>query len=258
MARPMQTLAVLHGALWTADPWYKRSWFIWPQAASLVLAAWLIFGGAGYHTPGKSPWAPVQQSQNAWSLARSASGIVLSGDDLVATAPSSPSFYYYNSFSVVQRSDKRAFQITVRNDVKPGGENVGVGIANAKASVSGPPVNGARYIGIDTNGIALYDDGTVWLNGKKTVTSLTFATGDFVSICVDVPSRLIWFQVNGKGPWNGNERADPAAAKGGISFSQLGGGGIFAALSLVNTSSVKANFTSLAALPSGFKPWGAK
>jgi TPR repeat protein len=36
--------AALHIAFWQYDPWYRRAWFIWPQAAALLLAGWLLAG----------------------------------------------------------------------------------------------------------------------------------------------------------------------------------------------------------------------
>jgi tetratricopeptide (TPR) repeat protein len=34
----------LHSAFWQYDPWYRRAWFVWPQALAALLAAWLIAG----------------------------------------------------------------------------------------------------------------------------------------------------------------------------------------------------------------------
>ena len=34
--------AALHVAFWQYDPWYRRAWFFWPQAAAILLASWLI------------------------------------------------------------------------------------------------------------------------------------------------------------------------------------------------------------------------
>ena len=36
--------AALHIAFWQYDPWYRRAWFIWPQAAAILLACWLLAG----------------------------------------------------------------------------------------------------------------------------------------------------------------------------------------------------------------------
>jgi TPR repeat protein len=34
--------AALHAAFWQYDPWYRRAWFVWPQATATLLAGWLI------------------------------------------------------------------------------------------------------------------------------------------------------------------------------------------------------------------------
>ena len=39
-----------HAASWHSDKWYRRAWYIWPQAISLLLVGWL-FAGAPI------PWA---------------------------------------------------------------------------------------------------------------------------------------------------------------------------------------------------------
>ena len=33
-----------HAALWQTDRWYRRAWYIWPQAISLLLIGWLFVG----------------------------------------------------------------------------------------------------------------------------------------------------------------------------------------------------------------------
>jgi hypothetical protein len=34
--------AALHIAYWRYDPWYRRAWFVFPQAAALLLVGWLL------------------------------------------------------------------------------------------------------------------------------------------------------------------------------------------------------------------------
>ena len=36
--------AALHIAFWQYDPWYRRAWFVWPQATAILLAGWLLVG----------------------------------------------------------------------------------------------------------------------------------------------------------------------------------------------------------------------
>lgn len=32
----------LHMAFWQYDPWYRRAWLVWPQAAAILFASWLL------------------------------------------------------------------------------------------------------------------------------------------------------------------------------------------------------------------------
>src|SRR5215470_6802757 len=34
--------AALHIAFWQYDSWYRRAWFIWPQAVAVIFASWLL------------------------------------------------------------------------------------------------------------------------------------------------------------------------------------------------------------------------
>lgn len=40
--RVVSQTAALHTAFWQYDPWYRRAWFIWPQAVAFLLAGWLL------------------------------------------------------------------------------------------------------------------------------------------------------------------------------------------------------------------------
>ncbi len=42
MKRIVSQTAALHIAFWQYDPWYRRAWFIWPQAIAILLAVWLL------------------------------------------------------------------------------------------------------------------------------------------------------------------------------------------------------------------------
>ena len=42
MRRVVGQTAALHIAFWQYDPWYRRAWFIWPQAVAFLLAGWLL------------------------------------------------------------------------------------------------------------------------------------------------------------------------------------------------------------------------
>jgi TPR repeat protein len=54
--------AALHIAFWQYDPWYRRAWFVWPQAAAILLAGWLL-ADRGALPVGK--WATPADCSNA-------------------------------------------------------------------------------------------------------------------------------------------------------------------------------------------------
>lgn len=42
MKRVVSQTAALHIAFWQYDRWYRRAWFIWPQAIAILLAVWFL------------------------------------------------------------------------------------------------------------------------------------------------------------------------------------------------------------------------
>lgn len=44
MKRVVSQIVALHVAFWQYDPWYRRAWFIWPQAIAILLVIWLLAG----------------------------------------------------------------------------------------------------------------------------------------------------------------------------------------------------------------------
>src|SRR5215831_11390740 len=56
--------AALHIAFWQYDPWYRRAWFIGPQAIAFLLASWLL-ADKGVLQTGK--WAKPADCSNASS-----------------------------------------------------------------------------------------------------------------------------------------------------------------------------------------------
>ena len=54
-----------HAASWHSDKWYRRAWYIWPQAISLLLVGWLFAGAllklAEPEKPPEPPWAEPEK-----------------------------------------------------------------------------------------------------------------------------------------------------------------------------------------------------
>ncbi len=62
--------AALHVAFWQFDPWYRRAWFVWPQAFAALLAGWLLAGRLPQIVSG--PWAKAANCAAAASAANCA------------------------------------------------------------------------------------------------------------------------------------------------------------------------------------------
>lgn len=71
MSSRLSRLAAAHGLNWAFDPRYKWAWYVWPQAASVVAAAWLLAGSpsvspvASWGKPAENFGAQVDQLRDA-------------------------------------------------------------------------------------------------------------------------------------------------------------------------------------------------
>lgn len=63
-------LASAHGQNWSSDPRYRWAWYIWPQAASVVAAVWLLMGAPG--APNANWSQPSQSSGDEMDALRDA------------------------------------------------------------------------------------------------------------------------------------------------------------------------------------------
>lgn len=96
------------------------------------------------------------------------------------------------------------FTMTYNTDIANG-----IGVANRS-------VNLDNYLGWDTNGIGIYQNGEVYYNGATIVTGLpNYIQGDVVDLAVNNSTGRLWYRVSG-GFWNGDAAADPATGVGGI------------------------------------------
>jgi TPR repeat protein len=57
--------AALHIAFWQYDPWYRRAWLVWPQAAAILLVGWFLAGPQGAVSVGSGNWAKPADCSNA-------------------------------------------------------------------------------------------------------------------------------------------------------------------------------------------------
>jgi tetratricopeptide (TPR) repeat protein len=55
-----------HAGSWHSDKWYRRAWYIWPQAISLLLVGWLFAGALLKPTPWAQPKTSTPAQCNAF------------------------------------------------------------------------------------------------------------------------------------------------------------------------------------------------
>jgi uncharacterized protein len=106
MKRVVSQTAALHIAFWQYDPWYRRAWFIWPQAIAILLAGSLL-ADRGALPVGK--WATPADCSNTFNPGCAATRrVMFSWADEVA----SPSIANQTTVSV----DRSAFRNSAAAD----------------------------------------------------------------------------------------------------------------------------------------------
>lgn len=143
-------------------------------------------------------------------------------------------------------------------------------VLDAKGSNAFFRVGFAIAGGPTTNDLGATADGVGWETGGAVTanynsnftpigTAVTWgsATGQVLSIAVDVPNKLCWFRL-GSGNWNNSGTANPATGAGGFSWASSGvtAGALYACLQLYNpTDQYTCNFATASwtiGAPSGF------
>jgi TPR repeat protein len=61
MKQVLGQTAALHVAFWQYDPWYRRVWYVWPQAAAILLAGWVMVDRGAIPV---GPWAKPADCSN--------------------------------------------------------------------------------------------------------------------------------------------------------------------------------------------------
>jgi hypothetical protein len=215
--------------------------------AACPSSAQMMMMGAG--VPPKAPAVTFDPSNTAPNIA-------LSGGNLTGAATAS-NLNGQTTRSTTSHSSGKfyvEFTGTLINATHPG--TSGFGFANASMADNNdfPGSN-------NNNGIEIYDNGEVFLNGTNTATYSSASTGNIISMAVDFGGQLIWWSVNG-GNWNAGGTANPATGIGGVSFSTINAGPYFAVSELDahtgGASSTTINFgatTYSYTPPSGFGNW---
>ncbi|WP_310542643.1 Ig-like domain-containing protein [Phenylobacterium sp.] len=162
---------------------------------------------------------------NAWDPSTKAASIVLSNGNVTATHGAGAGDASVRGTQAAS-SGKMHFEVTIGQRT---GQRPGVGIVNASASMN-------TYVGADSNGIALYPNGTIIASGQQLAApGITFGPGDVIAVELDVANRLAYFQKAG------------GTRSTGISFSSVVGS-VYPAATITGVSdAVTANF--------GGSPW---
>jgi len=124
---------------------------------------------------------------------------------------------------------KYHFEITL--NVSDIAGNIAFGFANYAFNMT-------KGLGQDNNSFCIQNTSPVkaYFNNtlKFTAASGTISAGDIIAMEIDFGAKLFWYQnmTNGPAYWNANPAANPATGTNGISFSTMGAGPYYAAISL--------------------------
>lgn len=138
-------------------------------------------------------------------------------------------------------------------------------VSNPAAGIVTGLLNGALdLVGTSTfpgaagnNGYGYFSSGGLYRNGAAVVAMPSLASGDRVSVAVDLDNMRIWFRKT-TGDWNLNASADPATNTGGLDLTGLAAPYYMGTCVTVPGEIVTMNFGASAftyAVPSGFTAW---
>ena len=99
----------------------------------------------------------------------------------------------------------------------------GFGIANQESGVGLVKTNSNKYLGQDTNDVALFQGGSLYNNGSTVATYGTISANDIVQIALDVDNGYIYWGINGT--WQNS--ANPVTGTGGYALSNIGSNGTY-------------------------------
>src|SRR5215472_5059826 len=185
-----------------------------------------------------------------WNPSDKATGITLSGGNLIATNNN-------GAVSNVRAVDKQVtgkfyWEYTTNTIAS-------VGIAAGYVSLTADINAVFAALAVQKSGaVALDGSSSFLIDGASTTANIgALVNGSVVGIALDAGARKVWLRLGAAGNWNGAAGRDPATGVGGISFTSLGVAfPIYPAVTLVATNDqVTANFGDSAftgTVPSGF------
>ena len=99
----------------------------------------------------------------------------------------------------------------------------GFGIANQESGVGLVKNSANKYLGQDTNDVALFNSGALFRNASSEATYGTISANDIVQIALDVDNGYIYWGINGT--WQNS--ANPVTGTGGYAISNIGSNGTY-------------------------------
>jgi len=102
----------------------------------------------------------------------------------------------------------------------------GFGIANQESGVGLVKTSANKYLGQDTNDVALFQGGNLTHNGSTVATYGAISANDIIQIALDVDNGYIYFGKNGT--WqNSGDPTSGATGTGGYAISNIGSNGTY-------------------------------
>jgi hypothetical protein len=214
------------------------------------------FGCRGWAQPASSNGCNSSIAAGAPAFTKWNSGdevnTTLSGGNLVATITTAGSVYAGVRAIASHSTGKFYYELTMTNLTS----SIQFGVGNAAAAIGGAN----DFIGNDNNAISVNYPGNVLMNNASQGTVGGYASGDVVSVAVDIANALIWWRTNA-GNWNNIAGGDPtnSSTGHGIPFSGMAAGPYFPIVSILSTANaVTANFGASAyaqSVPTGYVNW---
>jgi hypothetical protein len=212
-------------------------------------------------------WVPTAITLNSQSAVKLDSTIQNTGLTLTnsnKTATGTQTGWQTTRATLPQTIGKLYAELTV-NAI---GDGFGFGIVNGNAGLG---IGNATMVGVDTNGIMMFNNVTAETSGVYYNNAIAGSigtglptTGSTVSVAVDFIDKLIWFWNPSAGQWNGDVIANqnPAAGVGGYDLTAItSDGNVYLAVALLDSNSqVTINGGSdtlgfVNPIPAGFNPW---
>lgn len=163
-------------------------------------------------TVGYEPLSPpsgfsVFPNLTTWNPSDKVADITLTEDNLVATRTGAPGAAWASVRATESVSSGKWFFQAVPTNA---GQMI-VGIATSALNLA------TQFVGGNATSWGYRNDGRLYNNSVFTALP-TYASGDTISVALDLDNNALWFRVNSD-DWNGSPTADPATNTGGTAIA---------------------------------------